>query len=362
MFADNGEISGRQLKRQMLLELSPVLLLFLSGNILLAGRSGVLGLLLGGGILQLYLYLLSQGFNRRPERRSEKSEHAQRKCRLSWIWVLFWESFLVLTGAWLLQEGVGLTASYLLPGTARPVIACLILLAAAVGVGSSPEQRGRMAELACSICFYGILFLLALAALHARTPDARQMPAIASTEVLRICWEFVAVGIVITAFPEMGITLAEKEKKTHIFGRVWLILTLLLAGTVLILYGTYGYHGVNSLQFPLQSLMSGTNLPGKFLERFDILWMAFFLFGILFAIGSTVFYGVRLTPWRRKQAVPLRILLSVLTGIVWLVVDTCSLDKMYYINLVKWIYAPIFILYLLVKKGGKNAEKDDSSC
>lgn len=63
MFADNGEISGRQLKRQMLLELSPVLLLFLSGDILLSGRSGVLGLLLGGGILELYLYLLQRGFH-----------------------------------------------------------------------------------------------------------------------------------------------------------------------------------------------------------------------------------------------------------------------------------------------------------
>ena len=36
--------------------------------------------------------------------------------------------------------------------------------------------------------------------------------------------------------------------------------------------------------------MAGTSLPGGFLERFDILWMAFLLMGLLFTLGSLLFY------------------------------------------------------------------------
>ena len=41
---------------------------------------------------------------------------------------------------------------------------------------------------------------------------------------------------------------------------------------------------------PALTVNAGTSLPGGFLERFDILWMAFLLMGLLFTLGSLLFY------------------------------------------------------------------------
>lgn len=52
------------------------------------------------------------------------------------------------------------------------------------------------------------------------------------------------------------------------------------------------------MEVPVIQLMAGTRLPGKFLERFDIVWLALLLCSILFALGSLLFYGTHLTGMR----------------------------------------------------------------
>lgn len=51
-------------------------------------------------------------------------------------------------------------------------------------------------------------------------------------------------------------------------------------------------------EYPVLPLLAGADLPGNVLARFDVLWMGFLLFSLLFAIGSLFHYGhqvIRLT-------------------------------------------------------------------
>lgn len=71
-----------------------------------------------------------------------------------------------------------------------------------------------------------------------------------------------------------------------------------LTAAAVILIGTFGLEGVRRMEVPVIQLMAGTRLPGKFLERFDIVWLALLLCSILFALGSLLFYGTHLTGMR----------------------------------------------------------------
>ena len=66
---------------------------------------------------------------------------------------------------------------------------------------------------------------------------------------------------------------------------IWKTGLLVIAGSMALL-GVFGRRGTAAAQDPLLLLMAGTSLPGGFLERFDILWMAFLLMGLLFTLGS----------------------------------------------------------------------------
>ena len=52
-----------------------------------------------------------------------------------------------------------------------------------------------------------------------------------------------------------------------------------------------GWRRIQSETYPILPLMAGANLPGNILARFDVLWLAFLLYGIFFAIGRCFHYG-----------------------------------------------------------------------
>lgn len=85
---------------------------------------------------------------------------------------------------------------------------------------------------------------------------------------------------------------------------IWKTGLLVIAGSMALL-GVFGRRGTAAAQDPLLLLMAGTSLPGGFLERFDILWMAFLLMGLLFTLGSLLFYvsliGEKMGLWKPQN-------------------------------------------------------------
>ena len=74
-------------------------------------------------------------------------------------------------------------------------------------------------------------------------------------------------------------------------GRRILTLGGILIGMELLLPAVLGYDRVAAESYPVLPLLAGADLPGNVLARFDILWMGFLLYSLLFAIGSLLYYG-----------------------------------------------------------------------
>lgn len=77
---------------------------------------------------------------------------------------------------------------------------------------------------------------------------------------------------------------------------IWGILTVsgVMICVLLLLPAVLGWRRVQSETWPVLSLLAGADLPGNVLARFDVLWMGFLLYSLLFAVGSVFYYGERI--------------------------------------------------------------------
>ena len=63
-------------------------------------------------------------------------------------------------------------------------------------------------------------------------------------------------------------------------------LGILLILTELLLPSVFGWGRLKYESCPILPLLAGAELPGNVLARFDVLWMGFLLYSLLFSIGS----------------------------------------------------------------------------
>ena len=61
--------------------------------------------------------------------------------------------------------------------------------------------------------------------------------------------------------------------------------------TELLLPSVFGWGRLKYESCPILPLLAGAELPGNVLARFDVLWMGFLLYSLLFSIGSFLHYG-----------------------------------------------------------------------
>ena len=59
---------------------------------------------------------------------------------------------------------------------------------------------------------------------------------------------------------------------------------------LLLLQGSFGIGGYEHRRYPMVEFMAGIRIPGDFLERVDIFWVAAVMFSMLFALGGVFFY------------------------------------------------------------------------
>ena len=361
MFADNNLISVRQLKRQMVLGVLGLLLLFQSGRTASGGVSGLLGLIFGTLLLLVYLFLLVGT--------AEVYGNLERYLGTAGRWAVtaVYLSFLLLSGSVLLEKITQVIQDYLLPSVPQPAAGAAFLAAAFLGVGQDAQRRGRLAEL-CYPWILGIfLLLLLLAAPHFRGihPEAAASlhPEAVSAETVRVF----GMGTVLSLLPFAVSQVRERENCFRVLRRgIWLLLLITL-GTAGILIGVYGWKGVERLEYPVLHLMTGTNLPGGFLGRFDILWLAVLLFALLFSMGSLLFYGGRLCSagdgdWKVRLFLAAGIWLG--SFLRW---DKAALSE-FYDHLVRDIYTPLFLAIALLavwakrrlQNGGKHEENGEA--
>lgn len=289
MFSENERISWLQMERQFSLAYLGAAALFLPAT--LWGRDGVFSVLLGTGILFVWIFFLIRQVHvyKCPEKYWGKWP--------SRLVALIFQAYLILTGGWLVSGITRLMSRYLIPGVPRWALAAILILVVMAG-SRDIQSRGRFAQAAWPVTA-GILGLLLLFA-------AFQADPVLMMEDTRICrletWEsaeriirgsasYVAMFAGITLLP---FSLAQtKDRGGHrrsVFRTVarmglWTIAFLLLELSV------FGPLGQAEQPFPMLDLMAGANLPGGFLRRMDLIFLTVAVLSLMFALGSTFFYS-----------------------------------------------------------------------
>lgn len=360
MFADNDRISQRQAARQMVLTLLGPFFWLLSGRGAAGGYPELLGILLGGLLLILWIFFLVRLENIYHHLEEFVGNAAGMLIRAVYF------SYLIFSGVCLLERMTYLSGTYLLDGISNRWIGLLILLAVFFGMSGKIQQRARMAEALYPWILWStaVLLLLALGQIH---PGAFALAWEQTAEEIRrlggdIVWkkilkgvsETLQVGLIVSFLPFLLPQVEKNKSVVKPLAAGMAKLVLLAAAFSMILFGTLGTKGTAQRQDPVLLLMSGTNLPGGFLERFDVIWMAVLLCALLFSMGSLLFWG--------ELALKRRIAGILLGAVVYLL--TFCLPEMYqlqilYENAVRYLYLPVFFGLTVILEIARRMQKKE---
>ena len=293
-FAENNRISHRQLYRQIILSLAAPFLLCMSGKDWPYASGGLDD---GNGLLGLVLALVVLGFYVVFLIRLEPYFGDLTKVAGGFpgrVIGAFFLVFVLLAGGYLLTVIADLVPVSLVTGISGNWIAFWAVLACGAGTCRGMQRRGRMAEVSGGFLLGGILLMMALCIPQGKAVYLEEM-----TET----WNLSAGSVIekmygtLCAFSVIGLlpfALGDVEK----YGSAGKAVTGgivtaggILAGMKILMPAVLGMDRVRAEEYPVLPLLDGADLPGNVLARFDVLWMGFLLYSLLFALGSLMHYG-----------------------------------------------------------------------
>lgn len=285
-YADNNRISHRQLYRQMVLAFLAPTLLCLPGRGQILGAEGIIGTMLAGVFLILYSFFLRRLVPWYSDPVKMLGPIAGR------LTGLFFLSYVILANGYLLSLTGKLVPSVLVTGIPGTVIIFFTVFICSFGTCKGMQRRGRMAEVSGGVLLGGILLMLLLCMGQIRIAYLKEMPVLFSgQDTLKSFYGVLCAfsGIALLPFMLRDVEKRSTVGKTVVVG----ILTLagLLAGILLLLPAVLGWDRLQQESYPVLPLLAGADLPGNVLARFDVLWMGFLLYSLLFAVGSLFHYG-----------------------------------------------------------------------
>lgn len=285
-YADNNRISHRQLYRQMVLAFLAPMLLCLPGRDQILGAAGIIGTMLAGAFLILYIFFLRRLVPWYSDPVKMLGPIAGR------LTGLFFLSYVILANGYLLSLIGKLVPAVLVTGIPGTVIIFFAVFVCSFGTCKGMQRRGRMAEVSGGVLLGGILLMLLLCMGQIRIVYLKEMPALLSGQA--ILRSFYGVLCAFSGIALLPFMLRDVEKRSTVGKPLVVgILTLagLLAGILLLLPAVLGWNRLQQESYPVLPLLAGADLPGNVLARFDVLWMGFLLYSLLFAVGSLFHYG-----------------------------------------------------------------------
>ena len=290
-FAENNRISHRQLYRQMVLAFLAPFLLCLPGENRVTGISGIVGVAAAMVLLVIYSFFLRR---LTPWYTDPVKTFGAAGGRIIGAFFL---SYVALTGAYLLDLMEELVPAVLITGIPGIVISFLAAAVCSFGTHKGMQRRGRMAEVSGGVLLGGVLLMMVLC-LWQITPEyfteMTEAFVLQGKEVLKSCYGILAAfsGIGLLPFLLKDVEKRGTAGKPVVLG----IVTLggILMGMLVLIPSVLGWQRFRNEAYPVLPLLAGADLPGNVLARFDVLWMGFLLYSLLFALGSLFHYGHRI--------------------------------------------------------------------
>lgn len=287
-FAENNRISHRQLYRQMILTFLAPFLVCLPGKNGIQGMNGFWGIVLAVSVLILYVFILLR----------VTSGYSDMVRFLGSFWGriagVFFLVYIIFTAVHILKILEQIIPRWLLMGIPSGWISFLVIVVCSIGTEKGIQRRGRMAEISGGLLLAGVLLMMVLCLGQIRVDYLQEM-----AEVERISGTAVVQGgyLFLCGFSGVGLLpfIMRDVVRPGSVGKtiIGAILTVggILAGVLVLLPAVFGWNRLLTEEYPILPLLAGAALPGNILARFDVLWMGFLLYGLLFALGSLFYYG-----------------------------------------------------------------------
>ena len=290
-FAENNRISHRQLYRQMVLAFLAPFLLCLPGEWRILGKPGIVGIAAALFVIVIYSFFLRRltPWYTDPVRLLGKV--------LGRFVGIFFLVYVILTAAYLLSVTGGLVPSVLVTGIPGSVIIFFAVLVCSFDVHKGMQRRGRMAEVSGGVLLAGIFLMMVLCLGQCRLSYFREMTEYSVLTGKETAGSFFRFLCAFSGISLLPFVLKDVHRRSTVGRPVVLgIFTLggILAGMLLLLPSVLGWQRLKHEAWPVIPLLAGADLPGNVLARFDVLWMGFLLYSLLFAVGSLFHYGHRI--------------------------------------------------------------------
>lgn len=207
---------------------------------------------------------------------------------------LFFLIYCILTAAFLLDLLGEIVSVSLGTGISREWLCFLALLACSYGTYGGIQRRGRIAEVSGGLVLAAVVLMLLLSVGQGKWSYFQEMVWNSGPSVRRIVQYGYGLlcafsGLSLLPFAFGNVEKAGSAGKTVLFAVGTLGILLLLVE--LILPSVFGWKRLLYENYPILPLLSGADLPGNVLARFDVLWMGFLLYSLLFSVGSLLHYG-----------------------------------------------------------------------
>lgn len=395
MFSNNFKISVRQLKRLVTLELLGKMCLVVPGiAVMSAGRYGGISILLGIGGACIYAVVLcyvARGMNGSCFQFMKKSWGNVGACFAYIIYLLL---ALISTSfsSRLLAE---MLKNCLLPEIPISALLFIILLVCGYATTGKLEGRGRMSEVFYLIVLIPVFLMLCLALPDLKTEYLFEEQSANVTDILKGGYGVFAVFTELSGLLVIFSGIGERKKARGGVIRAILILFAGAMGLFIASLGSFGIGGMRALKWPGITLMSSVNVPGGFLERWDILFATLLVFGLMMNISAGLYYMVFLIKemiGKEDVAVflgeeddggkkPLgnekgriakknleRVSLCLIPSMILVFIASVFFQEyqqafQWYLGLMKYFFLPVtglFLLLLIVSKGKKSSRKVSS--
>ncbi len=343
MFAENDRISHRQLMRQIVLSLAAPFLLCLAGWQDVKGINGLVGIGVAMVLLGFYVIFLV--------RLGPAYEHLQKVLgKVQSVAVIaVYMIYVLFTAAYVLQLASSLASEWLLSGVREWYIRLAILLVCAVGSHQGMQKRARMAEVSYWIIVGSLVILIILAFVQGENFAAQEFlrGTFGAKRAVRGTYEILCGFLPLTLLPFLLSKVAKASSGGRaVFGAVG-VLGVLLAAILILLPMALGWDRMSMEKIPVLPLMTGTNLPGDILARFDVIWISLLIYALLYSLGSLFYYGSHIL-----QSVSLSVSHWILAAVVFVIscdpVSGFSISKYYGKMLMNFGAPVLFILTVYI--------------
>lgn len=348
MFSENSKISGRQIKRVVVLDWvgKTVLLLprFTGGA---SGRSFILSL-----VMAICLTFLYAGMIGWLERHIDQDFYAYIQERLgtlaAWFISVVCICYVFVNAVYMVRLFAVIAALFLLPESAQLPLMIMILIGSMCIAGGGIETGSRVAELLYRVILLPLAFML-LCAVFSIHPEYLLEQGTDYTQ------ETVKHGLqMFICFGGMGMVLFVTPNLNEV-GSLWKMLRNAIAvvggGTIalfLVAIGMFGPAGMRAQAWPAIALMSSVEIPGGFLQRWDIVFTVLLLASFFISVGIALFYMNMLTERilqkKRKAYLPI---FSVLVFAVALWCGNYETAVHTYIIINGYLLVPVIVVFIL---------------